>query len=265
MIRKLKEIDSKLSDAQKMELLSEYVTALHQAPDLKSCWNVLTATMAMFGFDRVKYYRKPFFNRENAHDLSDVVYMSSLGAEYDKVALESRAYLESMSVNWVLQNTGWFSLRMMHDMYQNDEMDKATRKFTEINMAFGVTHGITYTATTLESSYQSAYCLCFKRGYEHDYVEDVWLQHEAEISQMLKLFDITSSLYPSIPAGNELSEKQRHILQLAAQGQTISTITELTGMHRRTVDSQMSKARERLQVATTLQAAMKAALQGQIR
>jgi len=261
---KPKNIENNTLDSKKLINLSNYIIALHQAENLDQCWEIINEQLARFGFDRVLYARKPHANIENTHNLFDVVMLSSLGDEYNKELVSNPDFVRSYNVRWVMDNTGWLSWREIEERYIDDQMDEIERTIQEINIKHGITHGITYTGTTQKSSYQSAFRMCFRDGFDHDHVESVWKDNESEITSYLYVFDILTSIYPHVPVGCNLTEKQRTVLKLAAKGYTISTITEITGWHRRTVDNHMAAARERLQVANTLQAVMKAALQGQI-
>jgi LuxR family transcriptional regulator len=69
---------------------------------------------------------------------------------------------------------------------------------------------------------------------------------------------------PPPQALNNLSDRQREVLEWVGDGKTIADIALVMGLKPATVEKHMRNARDALQVETTAQAVMKASLQKQL-
>lgn len=251
-------------DREKQELFQNYLSKLHLAKDLDEGWLAITDVMKQYGFDRMIYVRKPLATFDNYQNLSGTVFLSTFADGFNQVFHRDRGYANAVGMKWGLFNSGWFNHRIAHDLYWAGKMNEYEAKVQELYHEHGILCGMNFIATPPGWHYRSGFGMSFRQGFDHDDVEAVHAEHAANMEACLKMFDIAVSLYTHIPPGNELTEKQCQVLKLASEGKTIADIAEITGWHRRTVDNHMTAARERLEVSTTLQAVMKAAMQGQI-
>lgn len=248
---------------QQLVPLHQFIGKLNDAKNLLDCWNLLKDELAVIGFDRLLYARKPYATVSNFQNQFNTIILSSYGPKIDSLFVQSRGYLTDTTTLWALDNQGPVSWRMSREKYLNGEMTEAEEKIHLITRDLGLIAGYTY-GGPIRNKVRSGFGLCFRPGFEQDAVDDVWKLHAVDITARLDLFDLCAAQFKHVPAGEELDDAQITVLQLAAEGKTINEISDLIGCHRRTVDVRMTNARKKLGAVSTLQAVLIAARQGQV-
>ncbi len=231
---------------------------------LRACWDFLGAHLAELGFDRLLYGSGLRLASELHHNLADVIVLSTYPRELMGPLLEKRLFVHDAMFRWVMRNTGAKSWSYARERYASVDISRDERAFFEMANLAGVSAGYVYAFPSKKNGLKSAFGLCYRAGHAQDHVDAVWDAFGAEIIALLNVFELSAGALPSHAPEEALSPRQTEVLRLAAEGRTISEIAELLGLHRRTVDDHMTKARETLGVGSTLQAAVRATKQRQI-
>lgn len=144
------------------------------------------------------------------------------------------------------------------------QLTSAQRDVHERTRALGILSGYTVSLRNPGTSLVSGFGLCAEKTVSQKRVDVVWQEYGNDIVASLTAFDTCARALPRCPAEEELSDRQREVLQWAGDGKTIEDISDILGIHRSTVVKHMCEARQRLGVGTTLQAVVRATIQGQI-
>lgn len=241
-----------------------YLRFVAESSKLEPCWLQLCADLASFGFTRQLYARKPGAHAENFFELWDTLILSRLGPEIDAFFVDGRAYADVKTVSWVLENEGPYGWGNAQALHREGKLTPAESRMHLVARAFGFDAGYNFGMPLRESGLRSGYVLWFHGSTDQADADAAWKANEDQIVQRLYAFDIAASRYRHTPPGQDLTEREHDVLQFAAKGKTIQEIAELLKLHRRTVEDTMGRARDKLQVATTLQAVLRAEQQGQL-
>ncbi len=241
-------------------LLSDFA----ELPDLKTGWTRLCDALADFEIDRALYARKPLADLENFHNRFRVTYFSSYGEEADRLLVELGGYVVNHTIRWAVENSGAVSWRVNRERYRAGEMSPQEEAMHSDLRDAGLIAGFTYSNPILPTHVRSGFGLCFRAGLDQDDADRIWAARGDEIIACLRVFELAASQLQNVPQGKNLTDRQIEILRLTIDGKTMDEAASLLGVHRRTVESHLAAAREKLGVATTLQAAVIATQQGQL-
>lgn len=237
---------------------------LAELSDLKASWTRLCEALGDFEIDRAFYARKPLADLRNFHNRFRVTYFSSYGEEADRLLVELGGYVVNRTIRWAVENSGAISWRVNRERYLAGEMSAQEESMHLGLREAGLIAGITYSNPILPSHVRSGFGLCFRPGLDQDDADRIWAARSNEIIACLQVFELAASQLPNVPSGKGLTDRQIEILRLAIDGKTVDEAASLLGVHRRTVESHLAAAREKLGVTTTLQAAVIATQQGQL-
>ncbi|MFK7943692.1 MAG: LuxR C-terminal-related transcriptional regulator [Paracoccaceae bacterium] len=235
-----------------------------QTDDLAVCWSRLCSALRCYDVDRIFYARKPIADAQSFHNRFRLTWFSTYGAEADRLFVDLGGYVMNHTIRWALENTGAISWRVNRDRYLAGTMT-AQEEAIHLGMReHGLVAGITYANPILSNQVRSGFGLCFRAGLKQDDADRIWAAQQDRIIPHLQLFELAASQMRNIPLGHALTERQIEILRLTVDGKTTEEMATLLAVHRRTIETHLKAARERLGVATTLQAAVIATQQGQL-
>ena len=243
---------------------ADYLRVVAESSQLDLCWRQLCADLASLGFTRMLYGRKPGANAENFFELWDTLVLSQLGPEIDAFFISDRGYATTKTVSWVLKNEGPISWGYARALFNAGKLTPAESRMHLAAQAFGLNAGYNFGMPLRDSGLRSGFALWCYGSTEQSDADAIWQAHEDQIVQRLYAFDVAASRYRHTPPDQHLTERERVVLQFAAKGKTIQEIAEVLQLHRRTVEDTLSRSRDKLQVATTLQAVLRAEQQGQL-
>lgn len=243
--------------------MDRFVAQLIKSKTLSQGWEVVCTALAEIGFDRVMYGRKILPSAKNLHNLSNTIVLSTYGPELDAEFVASRMYLHSPTVLWLLTNYGLMSWGETARRHAQGELPPEQAQVYLRSRELGLTAGLTYSIPRHTDAFRSGFGLAAPVGCEQAECDRIWAENENELVQIMSIFDLAVGHYPNIPPGQELDEKTLDFMRLVAEGRSMAEIAELHGCHFRTVDNRLTKAREILGAANTLQAVLIAKEQGQ--
>jgi len=246
--------------------LTSLVTQLDRltnAGSVEELWDIHTRQMTPYGFDRLMYGFTRYRTSTGLGDPQDWVLLSSQSTEYMKVFFDEGLYYHAPMLRWALANNGACSWRWMMDMNRVDNLTPSELRVMEFNKSMKVTAGYTVSFRSISERAKGAIALTAKAGVTQDAVERTWAKHGPEIIVMNNVMHLKLLTLPYSGERN-LTKRQREVLQWVGDGKTTQDIAVLLGLTPATVEKHLRLAREALDVETTAQAVLKAALYNQM-
>jgi LuxR family transcriptional regulator len=234
------------------------------ARDGQALWAILHRDLAQFGFERVFYASTQRRPANGEFTPRDAVIRSSYGKEFDDYFVDGGAFLSDVTTQWALDSVGAVSWGLTRRLSRRGQMTARQQGVHDRSRALGIVNGYTASLRSTGTSLVSGFGLCAEETTTQNRVDDIWRRHGPDILAALTTYDTCARGQPRYPDEEELSTRQREVLEWAGDGKCIDDISTILSLHRSTVVKHMREARERLGVATTLQAVARAALQGQI-
>lgn len=243
-------------------VLIDYVEQAMRASSIEELWSQLCVRMGDYGFDRLLYGFT--FNRTDTTlgDLRDLLVLSSHPTLYTDLFVGRGLFFDAPLTKWALTNSGLKSWSIVDAM--RNELTHRQLEILKINELHDVTAGATISFPSQKSRSIAAIGLTARKGLSQGDVDDVLEAHGREI---LAINQVTHLKLTTLPfaAGNEpLTARQREALECVGDGLTTQEAAAKMGLTQATVEKHLKLARERLSVATTAQAIMKASFQNQI-
>ncbi len=227
-------------------------------------WSRLHQDLQHFGFDRVFYVGVQRRPANGEFTPRDVDVRSSYGSEFDRFFVDDGGFLSDVTTQWAIHSQGAMSWGATRRLCAKGQMTARQQTVHERSRALNILNGYTVSLRSDGRSLVSGFGLCAERKFTQGKIDSIWQSQSDQIAAVLTAYDICVRALPSFPAQEELSKRQCDVLEWAGEGKAIDDICTILSLHRSTVVKHMREARERLGVATTLQAVARAALQGQI-
>lgn len=234
------------------------------ARDLDTLWAQLHRDLEHHGIERVFHARA--LRRPANGDLAarDAMVLSSYGAEFDRYFVDGGAFLSDVTTQWALDSEGAVSWSLTSRLKARGQLTSRQLNVHEKSRALGIRSGYTVSLRPPRTSLVSGFGLCADRAVPQARVDRIWQEEGVFMVACLRAFDTRARDLPQPPAEEELSARQREVLEWAGEGKTIDDIAHILSLHPSTVAKHMHEARMLLGVATTLQAVLRATIQGQI-
>ena len=246
-----------------MTALLKQLEKLTNANSAEELWDVHTRQMETYGFDRLMYGFTRYRTSHGLGDPLDWVLLSTQSVEYMKVFFDEGLYHHAPMLRWALANSGACSWRWMMDMDRMDDLTPSELRVMEFNKSMNVTAGYTISFRSISERTKGAIALTAEVGVTQDAVEQTWAKHGEEIIVMNNVMHLKLLTLPYFGDRN-LTKRQREVLQWVGDGKTTQDIAVLLGLTPATVEKHLRLAREVLDVETTAQAVLKAALYNQM-
>jgi len=246
-----------------MTSLLAQLDKLTNARTVEELWDVHTRQMETYGFDRLVYGFTRYRTSTGLGNPQDWVLLSTQSPEYMKAFVDEGLYHHAPMLGWALANDGACSWRWMMDMNRVDDLTPSEVRVMEFNKSMQVTAGYTVSFRSISERTKGAIALTARPGVTQDTVEQTWSRHGDEIIVMNNVMHLKLLTLPYFGDRN-LTRRQREVLQWVGDGKTTQDIAGLLGLTSATVEKHLRLAREALDVKTTAQAVLKAALYNQM-
>ncbi|MGC9370128.1 MAG: LuxR family transcriptional regulator [Paracoccaceae bacterium] len=244
-------------------MIFDDLEAIIAAHSIEELWAHLPARMAEFGFDRVIYGFTRFRRANSFGDPRDLLILSNHSAEYIDPFIKDGLYFDAPMVRWSAGHVGTCSWRWVKERAEAGELTEGEKKVLTFNKKHGVTAGYSISFTELSSRAKGAVGLS-ARGRSQDEVDEIWARHGREINVLWNVAHLKLINLPYNPGGRALTPRQREALEWVGEGKTTVDIATIMGLTPATVEKHLRLAREALDVETTAQAVLKAAVHNQI-
>jgi DNA-binding HTH domain-containing proteins len=243
-----------------MSALTEHLSALTNAQSVETLWDLHTARMADYGFDRLIYGFTRYRSSGSLGDPLDWVLLTNQSAAYMQTFIDDGLYHHAPMLRWAVENDGACSWALMANP---ETLTEAEKRVVAFNRTMDVTAGYTISFRSVSERSKGAIALTARKGLDQAAVDALWRDHGREIVVMnnvahLKLLSLPYS------GARQLTRRQREVLQWVGDGKTTADIALLLGVSPATVEKHLRLAREALDVETTAQAVLKAAFYNQM-
>lgn len=240
----------------------EYLENLTDASSIEEVWHLHLNKMASYGFDRLIYGFTRFRTAKSFGSREDLLILSNHGDAYLKPFIDEALYFQAPMVKWAMNNVGACAWGWMAD--NEDMLTDSEKRIFEFNKAHDVTAGYSISFPDLSTRSKGAIALTAKPGMTQSDVDLVWQEHGREIMVMNNMAHLKLINLPYWGERKTLTARQREVLEWVGDGKTTADIAIIMGLTPATVEKHLRLAREALDVETTAQAVLKAAVQNQM-
>lgn len=241
-----------------------YLHYLSNCQNLETLWEVHTAKMAEYGFDRIIYGFTRYRSSTSLGDPEDFVLLTNHDTAYTDVFLGEYHYNQAPMVRWALENEGAGSWGMLAQMQRSQTLTDAERRVLDFNYSMDVKAGYTISFKSVSARSKGAIALTAKRGMSQADIDTVWDKHGRDIHLMNNVAHLKILTLPYSAPNRGLTNRQREALEWVGDGKTMQDIALLMGLTSATVEKHLRLARDALAVETTAQAVLKAAFANQM-
>ena len=243
---------------------SEYLHHLTQFNTIEELWHAHVRQMSRFGFDRLIYGYTLFKTKTSLGDPDDFVVLSNHSPEYLNGFLGNGLYSHAPMLTWALQNEGYASWGIAHELAAHGRLDCKAQAVHDFNQKMGVHAGYTISFNSATDRFKGAIALAARRELRQSDVDQIWAEHGQDIVLMNNVAHLKILTLPYNAPNRGLTRRQREVLQWVGDGKTTQDIALLMGLTTATIEKHLRLARESLSVETTAQAVLKAALHNQM-
>lgn len=244
--------------------LSHYLEALTNAQSLEELWDMHCRKMDEYGFDRLLYAFTRYRVGASLGDPDDFVILTNHTTSYVETFIAEGHYMHGPMVRWALDNEGACSWHVVSDMIRSGNLSAAEAKVIQFNQAHKVLAGYTIGFRSVSARTKGGIALTAQADMTQDTVDAIWRDHGQDILVMNNVAHLKILTLPYAAPGRGLTRRQREALGWVGDGKTTQDIAVLMGLTPATVEKHLRLAREALNVETTAQAVLKAALQNQM-
>jgi len=240
----------------------DYLDGLAHAATLDSVWKLHCATMARFGFDRLIYGYTRFGKPGALGNFEDAVFLSNHDPEYFNRYIKERMFLDAPALRWARNNAGacsWGAL--WQDL---DTLTEGERRVVAFNRSMEVSAGYTISFAVPGPRSFGLISLAARRGLSQADIDAIWAEHGRQLEAMNNMAHLKIQSLPQTTLRGALSTRQREVLEWVGDGKSNQDIAVILGVSLPTVEKHLRLARERLGVATSAQAVLKASFLNQI-
>lgn len=244
--------------------LVDYLEEITNAPSMEALWDLHCRKMADYGFDRLFYGYTNYRLGKSLGDPDDFIILTNHSKDYTDSFLGQEMYFHAPMVKWSLENEGWASWGMITDMLKGGVLSQSEMKVFEYNQKMKVTTGYTISFKSVSPRSKGAIALTGAAGKTQAEMDAVWDKHGPEIVVMNNVAHLKILSLPYVGPTRGLTKRQLEALHWVGDGKTTADIALLMGLTPATVEKHLRLARDALNVETTAQAVLKAALQKQM-
>lgn len=244
-------------------MILDDLEAIISAHSIEELWAHIPPRMAEFGFDRIIYGFTRFRTAKSFGDPRDLLILSNHCPDYLDPFVKGGLHFDAPMVRWAASHVGACSWRWVRERAAAGELTEGEQKVLAFNQKHGVTAGYSISFMELSSRAKGAVGLS-AQDLTQDEVDEIWARHGREIEVLWNVAHLKLISLPYNPGGRTLTPRQREALEWVGEGKTTADIATIMGLAPATVEKHLRLAREALDVETTAQAVLKAAVQNQI-
>ena len=245
-------------------MILEYVERVTSLSEMQDVWNYHKEVMASFGFNRVLYGFTRFRTERSLGDPQDMLVLTNHDFAYIRSFLDDGLYLNAPMTHGALNNVGASSWRQTEQMAADGTLSETARQIWEFNKSHGLGAGFTVSFQTNSKREKGAISLTSVPALSFDDADAIWAEHGRTLEAMSNVLHLRLSSMPNPDTRRQLTPRQRAALEWVGDGKTTADIASIMGLTPATVEKHLRLAREALNVSTTAQAVLKAAILNQI-
>jgi len=240
----------------------DYLDGLAQATTLDRVWAHHCEAMAGYGFDRLIYGYTRFGKPGGLGAVEDAVFLSNHDPEYFNRFIGERMFLQAPILRWARENIGACSWGAL---WKNPErLSESERRVVAFNRAMNVNAGYSISFGGPGPRSFGLISMAARAGLDQDDADRIWSENGRTIQAMNNMAHLKILSLPHTTMRGRLTARQREVLEWIGDGKSNQDIAVILGVALPTVEKHLRLAREKLGVATTAQAVLKAAFLNQI-
>lgn len=232
------------------------------ARELQTAWQMTTAILARFGFDRLNYGYSSYRQGNAIGDPDAALYLSNHPPEVARAYFRGGLYAHTPMFRWVMENSGACSWRWAQEQYDAGTLKTGEAEVQHLMMESGIGAGYSISFPTNTPRFKGAIGLSARADLDQDSVDTLWRDRGREIEALCITAHLRLSQLP-VPEPR-LTPRQSEILDWVTDGKSARDIGLLTGLPASVIEKHLRNIRERLGVGTTQQAVLKAAFMRQL-
>ena len=232
------------------------------ADGVDTAWTDLLAYLDGLGFDRVMYAATHFQGGRGLGDAHDALILSNYSDRFLRDYVDGGLFRKAPVVRWAARNVGAISWGPITEAAQAGLLSPEEAEVVAYNQRHGARAG--YAVSFPRSSSRSAAGIGLgTTRMDQAGVDALWAERGAEVQTVTAAAHLKFIALPHDGRLSVLTPRQREVLELVADGKTVSDVAAILERTSATVEKHLRLAREALNVDTTAQAIMKASLQNQ--
>lgn len=245
-------------------MIDQYFHQMTDANTIEAAWDVHTAKMNEYGFDRLIYAYTRFGSGSSLGDLQDALILTNQDPAYVDEFIGQGMYSKGPMVAWASENTGSCSWNLIRKQIEAGQVTPDMMEAMALNQRMNVVAGYTISFHEVSLRAKGAIGLCARDGMTQADVDDLWAVSGPDIELANKIMHLKVVQLPHTTGQRrQLTARQREVLEWVADGKTIQDTATIMGLNPATVEKHLRLARESLDVDTTAQAILKASSQNQ--
>ncbi len=241
----------------------DYIDNVLKSSTIEAVWELHIVKMAEFGFDRVLYGSNRFRTHGEFGDLSDAIILTNHDKTYIECFFDEMLYFNAPMAIWAARNTGACSWQWVVDRRAAGETSEKENQILDFNKSMGVVAGYSISFNQISKRSKSAIGLVAKRQTTQKEVDALWEKKGSEIMILNNVMNQKILSLPPLQRDNQLTSRQREVLQWVADGKTMQDIAMIMDLKQPTIEKHLRLARHKLKAETTAQAVLKASVQNQ--
>ena len=240
----------------------QFLLDLMFQPDIENAWSKLKDRMVSYGFDRVLYAATRFRTDHTTGDLRDAFILTNHPKEFTDPYLEGGLFRDAPMVRWAMQNVGTLSWGEIARDASEGRLPPEVMRVVEFNRKHGIVagYGISFPRHSVRAGHGIGLGSTTMTQAEAD---AIWANSGHEIELICHVTHLTFLSLPYGLHGRNLTNRQREVLELIADGKTAQDIAVLLKKSPTTIEKHLRLARKELNVETTAQAILKISIQNQ--
>jgi len=233
-----------------------FLIEMTRETDLTVVWQMLQDRMALYGFDRVLYAATRFRTDHSAGDIRDAFILTNYPKEFTDKYLDGGLFRDAPMVRWAMENTGTLSWSEIAREAKEGHLTPEVMRVVAFNLEHGIVAGYGISFPRVNARTGHGVGLGSTRLSQGE-VDALWAREGAAIELINNVAHLTLLSLPHGLHGRRLTDRQREVLELVADGKTVQDVALLMERNPATVEKHLRLAREALDVETTAQAILK--------
>lgn len=250
--------------APRSDEVFEAICEIARADEIGAVWSCLTGALARMGFERVNYGFTRYRVGHGIGDPLDAFFLSTHALERVKEFHTSGLYLRTPEFHWVRENVGACSWGYLRAERAAGRLSKDECRAQDEIGARRQRAGYTISFAESQPRSKGAMGMGAAQGVRQEAVDAWWETHADMVMALCNCGHLRLSQMPLPVERIALTDRQRGILELLADGKMSQDIGLVLGLSQSTIEKHLRNARDSLGVETTAQAVAKLAFLGQL-
>jgi LuxR family transcriptional regulator len=245
-----------------MHATIDFVNEITRLGSVEEVWAKHVARMADWGFDRLLYGSTTFRINDGVGDFRDALILTNYPRAYTDVYIEQELFRNSPTVHWAMRETGSRSWSAFAADAAEGRLTAEEIRVVAFNQLHGITAGyaISFPKPNARAGHGIGLCSSILSQSE---IDALWEARGPTIEAENMVMHLKLCTLPWV-SRRRLSDRQREVLELVADGKTVQDVALVLGRNVATIEKHLRNVRDVMDAETTAQAVLKASMQNQL-